>query len=159
MDRPIETQVALLQHDIEANKDMVSRLATTTDRIGEVAAYVAKILAVHDERLTKAEETQESQVMQMEQRRLETQGQFKEVYERIEKLEGSITKDLEGLENAIMTELAKMAEAHTQKVDVVDKRIRTLENWRWMLVGGGIVLGFVIGKIPGVNELVKFLAS
>jgi len=159
MDKPVETALALLQHDQQANKEMIARLAATTDRIGEVAAYVAKILAVHDERITTSEHHQESLGQMMEKRREETERSFREVYTRIDTVERNVKSELEGVKNEIIESFTKHTAAQEKKHETFSTRIRTLENWRWMLIGGGIILGFIVGRLPSVNELLKFLAS
>jgi ribosomal silencing factor RsfS len=35
-----------------------------------------------------------------------------------------------------------------EKLDKQDKRIQTLENWRWYVLGIGLVIVFILNKIP-----------
>ena len=159
MEQPIETQIALLIHDQQANKELIARLAATTDRIGEVASYVAKILAVHDERITSNEQTNESLGNLMEKRREETERQFREVNSRIEFVGRELKSELEDTKDQIIKAFDNHIAKQNEKGAEVEKRIRTLENWRWMLIGGGLILGFIIGRLPSVSELLKALAG
>jgi len=158
----IETEVALLRQEVTNNKDLITRLAATTDKIGEVSSYVAKILAVHDERIQSIENKAADIVATTEKRRIEVSEELKEVNERIVQMHGSLSDELEHSNSRIMEKLDDMKIAMSQdKKDyledkaTLDKRLRTLENWRWMLVGGGVVLGFVMGKIPLVTQLLQ----
>jgi hypothetical protein len=159
MEQPIETQIALLAHDQQANKELIARLAATTDRIGEVASYVAKILAVHDERITSNEQSNESLSNLMEKRREDTDKQFREVNSRIEFMSRELKDELEDTKEEIIKAFDSHIAKQNEKGAEIDKRIRTLENWRWMLIGGGLILGFIIGRLPSVNELLKVLIS
>jgi hypothetical protein len=35
-----------------------------------------------------------------------------------------------------------------EKLDKQDKRIQALENWRWYVLGIGLVIVFILNKIP-----------
>jgi len=159
MEQPIATQIALLAHDQQANKELIARLASTTDRIGEVASYVAKILAVHDERITSSEHSTESLNVLMEKRREDTERQFREVNHRLESMGRDLKEELGDTKNEIIKAFDDHIAKQNEKGSEIEKRIRTLENWRWMLIGGGLILGFIIGRLPSVNELLKVLAS
>lgn len=159
MDKPIETALALLQHDQSANKEMIARLAATTDRIGEVAAYVAKILAVHDERITSAEHQTESLNQMIEKRRDESDRSFREVYTRIDSIERNVKRDLDEVKDEIIKAFNDHIKKQGDDSDSLARRVRVLENWRWMLIGGGIILGFIVGRLPTVTELMKFMGS
>jgi len=56
-------------------------------------------------------------------------------------------------------ELAKNdKEQHTALKSAMDKvreRVDVLERWRWMIVGGAIVLGYALGHIDVLTRIVK----
>ena len=40
-------------------------------------------------------------------------------------------------------------EAHVQKLRAdLNNRVGVLEKWRWLIIGGSIVVGFIIQKMP-----------
>ena len=50
---------------------------------------------------------------------------------------------------------ALMTQQHKEQKDVIDRlkdeisnRVGVLEKWRWIIIGGSIVLGFIIQKLP-----------
>jgi peptidoglycan hydrolase CwlO-like protein len=49
-------------------------------------------------------------------------------------------------------------EQHTQlksSMDKVRERVDVLERWRWMIVGGAIVLGYALGHIDVLTRFIK----
>lgn len=49
-------------------------------------------------------------------------------------------------------------EQHTQlksSMDKVRERVDVLERWRWMIVGGAIVLGYALGHIDVLQKFIK----
>lgn len=166
MNDTVETRVALMERDIQLTTTMVARLETTVEKIGEVASNVAKILAVHDKRLEQSEENNNELYKLAEARRTEMHEQIKEVNTNLHKLKEELSDDLVNVEQRILkaiTDHQKDIAVHKEqeikdreeKDDGVEKRIRALENWRWMLIGAGVVLGFILGKIPQVSEIFK----
>jgi hypothetical protein len=165
----VETRVALMERDVAVSTTVLARLETTVERIGEVASNVAKILAVHDAKLEQAEQNNAELYRLSETRRSEMQEEISTVNSNIDKLRREVGNDLAASEAKILDAINKHRDDLKKEKDkdekerndldtVIEKRIRALENWRWMLVGAGIVLGFILGKVPTITEAV-FKAS
>ena len=44
-------------------------------------------------------------------------------------------------------ELKKVTETLDKDIKEVTARVDVLERWRWMIVGGAIVLGYIVGHL------------
>ena len=110
------------------------RLDTAIEKITEVSNCINRMLAVHEERLSQQEESQH----RAEQ---EFTADIKELHSRIT----SNTKE-------IMTTASAQHKEHTEAIqrlrDDLQNRVGVLEKWRWIIIGGSIVLGFLIQKLP-----------
>ena len=73
-------------------------------------------------------------------------------------LQDSINKDIKELHSRISTNnrelISLMSEQHKEQTDKMTKleielhgRVGVLEKWRWIIIGGSIVAGFIIQKI------------
>lgn len=155
----VETDVAVLKTEIANNKELVAKLAATTDKIGEVSAYMAKILAVHDARLAAAEDKAEQVKNETEERRLDLVADFKDLAQRLDAFHKSLSEELVHLEDRLTTKIEEISKDITSEQDKVEDRVRSLEKWRWMLVGGGVVLGFIIGKLPFFTNVVRTIIN
>jgi len=40
-------------------------------------------------------------------------------------------------------------------MDTINERVDILERWRWMIVGGAIVCGYLIGHIDFLSKFIK----
>lgn len=99
--------------------------------------------------------------------RLETQVEgIKEdvaaVKDDIKELHSRITTGNREIMNRLdekIDELAKadkdQHEALKSSMDQVKQRVDVLERWRWMIVGGAIVVGYLVGHIDIINKLIK----
>lgn len=130
----IELDVELLKKEVSDMKEIHGRLDTAITKITDVSNCINRMLAVHEERLSQQEESQH----RAEQ---EFTADIKELHSRIT----SNTKE-------IMTTASAQHKEHTEAIqrlrDDLQNRVGVLEKWRWIIIGGSIVLGFLIQKLP-----------
>lgn len=83
----------------------------------------------------KLDATLEKLQMLMEDRRSEMNEDIKDVYQKIQETETKI-----------------MSEIHQLRKDMLDqhiierKKVESLDRWRWIVMGGAAVIGFLISK-------------
>ena len=54
----------------------------------------------------------------------------------------------------IQEEIQKDVKEIAEQVDSINDRVDVLEKWRWMIVGGAVVLGYVLGHVNLFAKLV-----
>ena len=130
----LTTEVELLKREVGSMNVIHGRLDTAIEKLTEVSNCINRMLAVHEERLGQQEESQH----RAEQ---EFTSDIKELHSRIT----TNTKEL------IATSTQQHKE-HTEAIqrlrDDIARRVGVLEKWRWIIIGGSIVFGFVIQKLP-----------
>jgi hypothetical protein len=130
----LSTEVELLKREVGNMNVIHGRLDTAIEKITEVSNCINRMLAVHEERISQQESTQHN----AEQ---EFTADIKELHSRIT----SNTKE-------IMTTATAQHKEHTEVIqklrDDLQNRVGVLEKWRWIIIGGSIVFGFVIQKLP-----------
>ena len=92
----------------------------------------------------------------MDKRKEDTVSDIKELHSRITTGNREIMEKIEHMDSAMETRMVKNAETSAQQhseiksslqsdIIKVTDRVDTLEKWRWMIVGGAIVLGYIVG--------------
>ena len=66
---------------------------------------------------------------------------IQQLHDRISSNSDKTTKHMNDMEKRISDELQKIREELSNRVGV-------LEKWRWVIIGGSIVCGFIITKLP-----------
>lgn len=61
----------------------------------------------------------------------------------------------EDIQKALQTDLQKVATTLDTDIKEVSKRVDVLERWRWMIVGGAIVIGYVVGNFDLIAKILK----
>ena len=127
------TQVELLKKEVQDMKGIYRRIDTAIERITEVSTSVNRMLAVHEEKISQQEEAA-----------LRADTEFKA---DIKELHSRITTNYKELADTIAKN-HKETEAHVQQLRTdLNGRVGVLEKWRWLIIGGSIVIGFIAQKM------------
>ena len=129
-----QIELELLKKEIADMKQIHVRLDTAIEKITDFSNCINRLLAVHEEKITQQEDAQQRSVQ-------EFTTDIKELHSRIT----TNTKEMTAL----------MTQQHKEQKDVIDRlkdevsnRVGVLEKWRWIIIGGSIVVGFIIQKLP-----------
>ena len=136
----LETEVELLKSKVSDMEKLHVRLDDAISKISEVSNCINRMLAVHEEKLANQEEAVFAAEELIEQRRTEFSNEIKELHSRIT----TNTKEI----MSIATSQHKEHSAAIQKLHTdINKRVGVLEKWRHVLIGGSIVIGFVLHRM------------
>jgi putative NADH-flavin reductase len=80
---------------------------------------------------------------------------IKELHSRITTTTREITDHIDTKLDALGKIDSDQHSAMSKKIDQKKDRIDTLEKWRYMIVGGAIVLGYLVGHLEFFNNLMK----
>ena len=135
----LETEVELIKRDIEDVKSIHGRLDVAIDKLTDVSNCINRMLAVHEEKLARQEEASYDLEKQIESRR-------SELLDKIDDLHSRITTN----KREIMVSAKEQHEAQHREIQKIREdlsgRIGVMEKWRHVLIGGSIVVGFLLHK-------------
>ena len=134
MEADINTEVALLKKEVSDIKVIFSRLDVAIEKITDVSSCVNRMLAVHEEKIANAEEAQV---------RANT-----EFTTDIKELHSRVTSNYKELTEMITMQHKEQALHIQQLQNDLNGRVGILEKWRWLIIGGAIVVGFALQKMP-----------
>ena len=135
----LETEVQLLKRDIEDIKSIHTRLDVAIDKLTDVSNSIHRMLAVHEEKLARQEEASYELEKQIEKRRTELLSKIDELHSRVTTNTKEIMLTAAAQHESQNKEIQKIREELTSRVGV-------LERWRYVLIGGSIVAGFLLHK-------------
>ena len=135
----LETEVELIKRDIEDVKSIHGRLDVAIDKLTDVSNSIHRMLAVHEEKLARQEESSVELEQQIEKRRSEVLNKIDDLHSRIT----SNTKEI--MINAAAQHAEQNKEIQKIREDL-SGRIGVMEKWRHVLIGGSIVVGFLLHK-------------
>ena len=140
----LETEVELLKRELHDQKKIHDRLDIAIEKLTDVSNSIHRMLAVHEEKLARQEDAIVDAEQKIEVRRAELSKQIDELHSRIT----TNTKELMNLGT-------EQHQRHSKEIkrlsDDINKRVGILEKWRWLIVGGSIVVGFLVHKFVTFN--------
>ena len=138
----IQTKIALLEKDAETGEKIHRRLEIAIDKLSDCAISLKGMLAQQEQKLTKAEQTDEDIFITLEARRKEWDNDLKELHSRITTNTKELREHQIQSENNMLNELRQMRQQLSERVGV-------LEKWRWLIIGGSIIIGLMMSNPSG----------
>ena len=124
----METEIALLKREVDDMKGIHVRLDSAIEKIAEVSSSLHTVIAVHEEKLARQEETLEESEKQL---RVNVQ----ELHSRITTNAKETSQHMSEMERRLLDELQTIRKE-------MSNRVGMLEKWKWVIVGGSIVADF-----------------
>ena len=135
----LETEVELIKRELHDQKKIHERLDVAIEKLTDVSNSIHRMLAVHEEKITRQEEAIFAAEEQIEVRNSAVLKQIDELHSRIT----TNTKE-------IMTAAAAQHAAQNKEIqkirDDIQARVGVLEKWRHIIIGSAIVVGFILNK-------------
>jgi|694.fasta_scaffold15375_15 chromosome segregation ATPase len=141
-DSNLRTDVEILKRDMHQLNGLFTRLDVTIEKLGEVSSNLTRMLAVHENKLEKQEEADKQLNSMIELL-------FAKVEERrreVDTIKDDFRKEISHLHNDIMLEMKEIKNCTTNYHSEMNQRVTTIERWKWMMMGGGAIVGFIVSK-------------
>ena len=143
--RNIETEVELLKREVADMKAIHLRLDAAIEKIADVAGSLHTIMAVHEEKLIRQEEALEDQEKQF-------RDNIQELHSRITTNAKEASQHMSEMERRLVDAMSEHNRKETEQFlklrEELQTRVGILEKWRHLIIGGAIVIGFVIQRLP-----------
>ena len=140
----LETEVKLLKKELQDQAKIHDRLDVAIEKLTDVSNSIHRMLAVHEEKISRQEEATIHAGKKLEVRRTELTAKIDELHSRIT----TNTKE-------IMTAAAQQHNEQNKQIqkikDELIARVGVLEKWRHVLIGCSIVAGFVLHKMVNMS--------
>tara|TARA_Y100000766_G_scaffold284614_1_gene303788 strand:+ start:783 stop:1262 length:480 start_codon:yes stop_codon:yes gene_type:complete len=132
------TSIEVLKSELQQSNLVHKRLDTAIDKLTNISSGIKSMLAVHEEKLNQAEKLDEIIFSKLKDRQEDTEQRYNQLKENIDLTEKRIMNEIRSIKNSL------------------GERVNILEKWKWLIIGGSIVIGFILARnFPLVVELMK----
>ena len=135
----LKTEIALLKKDAKTSELIHQRLEIAIDKLSEIAIQCKQMLAQQEQKLTRAEQTDDDIFITLESRRKEWDNDLKELHSRITTNSRELRESQYNSENKLLNEIRAVRVQLSERVGV-------LEKWRWLIIGGSIIVGLMMSN-------------
>ena len=132
-----ETEIELLKREVSDMKQIHVRLDTAIEKIADVSSSLHTVIAVHEEKLARQEET-------LDENEKHFKDNIQDLHSRITTNAKETSQHMSEMERRLLEELQTIRKE-------MSSRVGMLEKWKWVIVGGSIVAGFIIQKVITLN--------
>ena len=140
----VETEIALLKREVSDMKQIHVRLDSAIEKIAEVSSSLHTIMAVHEEKLIRQEEALENQEK-------EFRDTVQELHSRITTNAKETSTHMSEMERRLVDAMNEHNKKETEQFlklrEELQTRVGILERWRHIIIGGAIVIGFILQKL------------
>ena len=126
-----------LKVDVEVLKNQV---LTITQLCGKMDSVIEKLVDNHDRMVNQI-------YTDMEKRKADTNADIKELHSRITTISREVADKVELTERRIMEEIKSLREDIAEHNKKEDDDLKAIKQWTWMVVGGVVVLAWVISNV------------
>ena len=133
----LTAEIKLLKKDITQSEVIHARLDTAIEKLTELAVNIKSMLAVHESKIARAEQVDDDIFVLLESRRKEWDADLKELHSRITTNTRELREEMIDCENRILQEVRGVR-------GELSGRVGILEKWRWLIIGGAIVMGLIM---------------
>ena len=140
----LETEVKLLKKELQDQAKIHDRLDIAIEKLTDVSNSIHRMLAVHEEKISRQEEALTESEQRLTIRRTELSIKIDELHSRIT----TNTKEI----MVAAAQQHKEQNKEIQKIkDELAARVGVLEKWRHVLIGCSIVAGFILHKFVDLS--------
>ena len=137
----IKVDIESLRKDIENVNTIHNRLDTAIDKLTDVSTSIKSMLAVHEEKIARQEKIDEVIFEKLKDRADEISDVYRELKKDVEMSEKRLLIEIKSLKNDI------------------GARVGILEKYRWLIMGGAIVIGWILSKNYKLNLKTHWAAN
>ena len=127
----LQKELATVQSEVKSLTNVSSKLDTAIEKLTDVSSSIKSMLAVHEEKLNRAEEIDGELFSQIEARRQELTADIKELHSRL----NSNTKELR------------------ECINNLSNQIKQQERFKWLFIGGAMAVGFILSNMKVLDKL------
>jgi chromosome segregation ATPase len=119
-----ETKIALLEERINVYEQMMQRIDTAIQKIGETSQNISQMLAVHNEKIEQCNRTDNLIVRMIEDIKVSSKEQHEQISEKL-----------------------------GERIGKVEEKVESISKFRWQVLGGLAVVAIFIKFAPPAFNL------
>jgi chromosome segregation ATPase len=125
-----ETKIALLEERINVYEQMMERIDTAIQKIGETSQNISQMLAIHNEKIEQCNRT-----------------------------DNIIVKMIEDIKESSRTQHEAISRELGERIDKVEEKVESISQFKWKAIGAIAIVAFLIGTIPTATTLLTRVTS
>lgn len=157
----LNTDVAILTHDVRATERVCEKLSEGIEKIQEMNGNLVRMIALHEQKHETHDRFQDSFDEDVKELHSRITTVERTLYDRIDTAKSQLVEQLQHHHDEVIR-LHGIRTTTTETFDTstlteAKQTLKTLDRWVWMLVGAAVVIGWIVGHInfSAIGNLIK----
>lgn len=162
--------IELLKRDVKSLTELCSKMDVTIDNLQEISSKLSNLLSLLEQRIEVQEKIVDNVELGIDQFKKDVSVEHKDIRDQIQvtrndMMEGRVQflEKLNETEKNVISELDKKivdasVYAKNERMGITE-RLSKIETWKWMVVGGGVLISWVATRIIDWSKLIAFILS
>ena len=125
-----DTKIAVLEERLSVYEQMMSRIDSAIQKISDTSQNISKMLAIHNEKI-----------------------------EQCNKTDNLIVSMIEDIKKTSKEQHEEIARELGERIGKVEKKVESINQFKWKSVGAIAIVAFLIGIIPTVSFFLTLRTS
>jgi hypothetical protein len=140
-EQEIRVDIELLKKDVVTMSALLEKFDTTIDKMQEIASSLSRMVSLQEQRIESQERTTAEVQSVLEMRRIETNNNIKDIYNRINTVNKDLTDKIENTEKTILLEIQKLRQEIQKEDTGISRRLGQIEIWKY---GAAAIITFLM---------------
>lgn len=145
--KDLQTEVAVIKRDINQFGVLFTKLDVTIEKISDVSNNISRLLAVHEQRLDVLNNMDKELDQKIIKHRDDITSDIKELHSRITTSNREVMDAIHDVERSIKSHIDSEHNRQDGEIQRVESKIDGLERWKWIVIGGSLVIGWLVSHI------------
>ena len=136
----LKLDIGLLKKDVEQTDELCHKLSESLSKIQELNVNLMQMITLHEQRHEQHEKAEQELKDDIKELHSRITTVSREINDRIDQVEQHITNRIDDLRSDLIKH-------KQQDKKTILTELSEVEKWKWMILGGVLMAGFLLGKL------------
>ena len=136
----LKLNIGLLKKDVEQTDELCHKLSESLSKIQELNVNLMQMITLHEQRHEQHEKAEQELKDDIKELHSRITTVSREINDRIDQVEQHITNRIDDLRSDLIKH-------KQQDKKTILTELSEVEKWKWMILGGVLMAGFLLGKL------------
>ena len=136
----LKLNIGLLKKDVEQTDELCHKLSESLSKIQELNVNLMQMITLHEQRHEQHEKAEQDLKDDIKELHSRITTVSREINDRIDQVEQHITNRIDDLRSDLIKH-------KQQDKKTILTELSEVEKWKWMILGGVLMAGFLLGKL------------
>jgi ElaB/YqjD/DUF883 family membrane-anchored ribosome-binding protein len=135
------------------NSEVFNRIFNALEKLKDQTNAMANSVAVHDVKLAKIDSEEEFLFHELKEISDKLENIDKQLSDEIESVSSELLTVIERLKRELERNSERSSKETIEKIEKIEDRISTIENWKWIIIGTLGTIGYLIDHLDTLNKI------